>query len=596
LRCYAAAGFACGGLAVPEFKSHSIGKGMQRLIVLGIAAWVGLVTGGCGRSTTDSVLTESPAADSGSTDTGFVTYRAADYIQQSAGHAGGTLRVSTMTDTAILDPHGVSAAYIEWFGRLVFDNLVYLDANGVARPWLAKSWEISPDGTTYVFHLRDDVSFSDGSRFDAEAVRLNLAHMRDPATRSPLAARYIAPYQRGRVVDAYTFEAKLSQPYTPFLNVLAQSWLAMLSPKQIRENPRSAVTTPIGSGPFVLESYIPQQGLRFVRRADYHWAPPYLEHSGPAYLDRIEVDFIPEALMRYSGLAGGQYDFTLEAPPQNAAAIRADPNLVLDRRIRQGIPYRAIAFNTEKPPFDDVRIRRAAALAIDREGIVQAVGFSEYQPKTDFLAASTQYYDPSFRSALRYDPVAANRLLDEAGWTNRDAAGYRQKEGLRLGADFFTTGTFTPPQVAAALQSDLKKVGFELRIVQLPQTELTDRRIAGNYQAITAGVWHTNTPDALYIVHYSGEISTPSQIGQNTSRLRDPVFDALVSRARETSDPSLLRDLYSKAQRRLVELVPSVPLYENYTFVAYRKRIRGVLFDTSHNTPIFTAAWIDDHP
>jgi peptide/nickel transport system substrate-binding protein len=565
-------------------------------LVPAAAVSVGLVVAGCGRAGASYESAESSSPAPTLNETGFFRYHAADYVQQSAGRPGGTLHISTTTDTTILDPHSASATYIEWFGRLVFDNLIYLDSSGVPRPWLAKSWKVSADGTTYIFHLRDDVTFSDGSRFDAEAVRLNLAHMRDPATRSPLAARYIAPYLRGRVVDAYTFEAKLSRPYAPFLNVLAQSFLAMLSPKQIRENPHSAIRAPIGSGPFVLQSYVPQQGLRFVRRSDYRWSPPCINHSGPAYLDEIDVDFIPEALMRYSGLASGQYDFTLEAPPQDAAAIRDDPDLVLDRRIRQGIPYRAIAFNTGAPPFDDVRIRRAVALAVDREGIVQAVGFGEYQPKADFLAASTPYYDPSFRNVLRYDPAAANRLLDEAGWTERYAAGYRRKGGRRLGAEFLTSAVSTTPQVASALQSDLKKVGFELRIVQLPQTQLTDRRIAGNYQAISAGVWHTNTPDALYIVHYSGEISTPSQIGQNTSRLRDPVFDGLVSRARESGDPALLRDLYSKAQRRLTELVPSVPLYDNYTLTAYRKRVRGVLFDTSHNTPIFIGAWIDDRP
>jgi peptide/nickel transport system substrate-binding protein len=464
----------------------------------------------------------------------------------------------------------------------------------VAQPWLAKSWTVSPDGKTYTFSLRDDVTFSDGARFDAETVQLNLEHMRDPATRSTLAGRYIAPYVDGRVIDAFTFEAHLSQAYTPFLNVLAQSWLAMLSPKQIRENPRSAIAAPIGSGPFILKSYQRQQGLRFERRPDYHWAPAFLHHEGPAYLEHIEVDIIPEALIRYSGLAAGQYDFTFEAPPQNAAAIRANATLVLDRRIRQGIPMRGLTFNTEKPPFDDVRIRRAVALAVDREGIVQVVGFGEYQPKTDFLAATTRYYDPSFRSVLQYDPVAANRLLDEAGWTSRDPNGYRTKEGQRLGAEFLTTETGTPSPVAVALQSDLKKVGFELRLVLLPQTQITDRRNAGTYQAITAGVWHTNTPDALYIIHYSGEITTPARIGQNTSRLRDPVFDDLVARARQTGDPAELQDLYSKAQRRLTELVPAIPLYENYTFVAYHKRVHGVTFDTSHNTPIFTTAWLDE--
>jgi peptide/nickel transport system substrate-binding protein len=568
---------------------------IRPLPVFAIASFT-LLIAGCGRSETKAPSSASTTSTSEINEAGFVSYPAGDYVQQiPPGHQGGTLRMSTQTDTAILDPHGVSAVYIQWFGRMVFDNLIYLDAKGVPQPWLAKSWTISPDGRTYTFHLRDDVTFSDGSRFDAEALRLNLEHMRDPATRSPLAARYIAPYVDGRVVDDFTFEAHLRDAYAPFLDVLAQSWLAIISPKQIREDPRSAVAAPIGSGPFILENYTRQKGLRFVRRADYHWSPPFIHHEGPAYIERIEVDIIPEAMIRYSGLASGQYDFTFEAPPQNAASIRADSNLVLDRRIRSGIPWRAVSFNVERPPFDDVRVRRAVALATDREGIVRITGFGEYQPKTDFLAATTRFYDPSFREALRYDPAAANRLLDEAGWTGRDAEGYRTKNGQRLSAEFLTSEVSILSAVAVAVQADVKKIGLEFRLTQLPQLQLTERRNAGSFQAVSAGVWHTNTPDALFVLHHSDEISTEGHIGQNSSRLRDAVFDDLVARARQGGDPAVLQDLYSKAQRRLTELVPAVPIFENYSFIAHRKRVHGVLYDTSHNTPLFTAAWLDEN-
>lgn len=557
---------------------------------LAIFSLVALLPSACRQTKTPAQVAAGPQDVA----TGYVRYSSNDYSERQAGRPGGTLRISTATDTAILDPHGTSATYIQWFGRLVFDNLVYLDPDGVAEPWLAVSWTISPDGKVYTFHLRQDVTFSDGSRFDAEAVRLNLEHMRDPATRSPLAARYIAPYAEGRVIDAFTFEARLSQPYTPFLNVLAQSWLAMISPKQIRENPRAAVFAPIGSGPFVLESYTRNKGLRLARRPDYHWAPALLRHEGPGYLDRLEVDIIPEAMIRYSGLASGEYDLTLEAPPQNAAAIRSDPELVFDGRIRQGNPLRGLAFNTEKPPFDDVRVRRAVALSIDREGIAQIVGFGEYRPKADFLAATTRYYDPAYSQVLHYDPAEANRLLDEAGWTGRDPEGFRTKNGQRLNAQFLTSDLGTSTAVGVAMQADAKKIGFDLHLVQLPQNQLADHRTAGTYQAIAAGVWHTNTPDALYVIYHSDEIPSPAHLGQNTSRLRDTIFDDLVGRARQSSDSTVLQDLYSRAQRRLTELVPAVPLYENYSLVAYRKRLHGVIYDTSHNTPMLIGAWLEE--
>lgn len=577
--------------ACPSLFRFSSGPTRASLLRRALATfWIALASAGLsGCRPPEATSGDAPAPTSGP-----VAYPEHEYRVQSQGRPGGTLRISAQTDTANLDPHGVSSTYIQWFGRLVFDNLVYLDAAGKPQPWLAKSWSISADGRVYTFHLRDDVTFSDGSRFDAEAVHLNLEHMRDPATRSPLAARYIAPYAKGRIVDAFTFEATLHQPYTPFLDVLAQSWLAMLSPKQIRENPRSISTAPIGSGPFILESYRRQQGLTFVRRPDYRWSPPYLGHPGAAYLQRIEVEIIAEPLVRYSGLASGQYDLTFDAPPVNAAAIRADPALVFDRRIRRGIPNRPISFNTTVPPFDDVRVRRAVAHAIDREGIVQLVGFGEFQPKADFLAATTRFYDPAYREALRHDPDLAARLLDEAGWSARDAAGFRTREGQRLAADLLITEASAPSAVVVAIQSDLKKLGLDLRLVQMPAPQLAERRAAGSFQAISGGVWHTNTPDALYILHHSGEIPTPARLGQNIARLHDPLLDDLVARARQATEETLLQDLYSQAQRRLTELVPAVPLYENYSTTAHRKRLRGILYDTSHNTPVLTAAWLEE--
>ncbi|MBB3692175.1 ABC transporter substrate-binding protein [Sphingomonas sp. BK580] len=524
---------------------------------------------------------------------GDFTYPATDYAEQRPGKPGGTLHASVGTDTGTLDLHAISHTNAQWIGRLIFDNLVYLDDKGEPTPWLARSWTVSPDGLTYTFHLRDDVTFSDGSRFDAEAVRLNLEHMRDPRTKSPLAAAYIAPYVAGRVIDPTTFEAHLSRPYAPFLDVLAQSWLAMMSPRQIRLHPEELATRPSGTGPFVVERYERQKGLTLRRRADYHSAPDYLRHRGPAYLERVEIAFVPEAMARYAGLASGETQLVFDAPPQNAAAIRADPRLVFDSRIRTGLPFRALTFNLDRAPWTDVRVRRAVAQAVDRAAITRSVFFGEVLPKTDFLAGTTAYYDPAAAGVLRYDPAAANRLLDAAGWTARDAAGYRLRRGERLGAEVLTWSSPTLTPINVAVQADLRKIGFDLRIVEMPLSQYTERQHTGDYQTLSAGVWHTNTPDALYILHHSGEISSAKRIGQNTAHVRDAALDRLLEHARESSDPAELRRLYGAAQRRLVEIVPGVPLDENHSLVAYARRLNGVIFDTSHNTPVLTGAWLD---
>ncbi|MGO9817147.1 MAG: ABC transporter substrate-binding protein [Acidocella sp.] len=516
------------------------------------------------------------------------------YRETQPGRPGGTLRASVALDIGALDPHALYATNVEWIGRLLFDNLVYLDEQGRPAPWLATSWTISPDGKTYTFSLRDDVTFSDGAKFNAEAVLLNLEHMRAPATKSPLAATYIQPYASGRVVDEYTFEATLHAPYSPFLYVLAQAWLAMESPKVIKERPLSLNTNPIGSGPFILDSYMPQLGMSFTRRPDYNWSPPVTGHKGPAYLDRLEFEFVPDASVRYFSLASGEYDLTIDLPPQAGAAALANPALAVTNRVRMGCPNRAIAFNVAAPPFDDIRVRRAAALAMDRSGIAQIAGFGLYRPIANFLSETTPFYDASAAGALAYDPAHANALLDEAGWTGRDAEGYRTKAGTRLAASVAIAVGVTSIPVMVEIQSDMRRVGFDLQLEALPTGMLLQQRIAGQYQAMSGGVWHTNTPDALYINYHGSQIPTFHEGGQNTSRLNDPALNALLEQAREATDTAALTALYAQAQARLIELVPAVPLYDNQSLIGFGTRVRGVIYDTSHETPHFETIWLQE--
>ncbi|WP_325343536.1 ABC transporter substrate-binding protein [Xylophilus sp.] len=570
-----------------------------RLLGAALALGVLVALGGCSRSDSaqlDAKRRIGAIRADGVFEGGRLRYAETDFHAQGQGRPGGVLRVAVSSDTHTFDIHASSSGNMQWLGRILYDCLVAQDEKGDISPWLATSWDISPDGLTYTFHLRQGVTFSDGTPFDAEAVRVNLDHMRDPRIKSPLAAFYIAPYDHGEVVSAYVFRAHLRQPYAPFLDVLAQSWLGMISPKQIRETPKSIIDKPIGTGPFVLKEYLRDQYAKFERRADYDWSPPVLRHQGPAYIDRLELYFVPEALIRYSALLAGQYDVTLDVPPQNAEAVRANPDFELHSRIRKGNPTRVLTFNTQRPPFDDPRIRLALAKAVDREGIAWIQGFGEFRVKSDYLAANTRHYDPRWRDALQYDPAAANRLLDEAGWTARDAEGFRVKDGKRLHAEVLQSGgSGASTSAAVALQSDARKIGFELTLRLLPQQQLTSPRMTGDYQVLGgSGYWHTNTPDGLTMLYHSQAIPSEKVIAQNASRLQDPALDDLLTRARGTTDPDKQKALYSQAQQRLTELVPSVPTYESHAISAWRKKVKGILFDTSHNVPVFVNAWFDE--
>ncbi|MFC9691038.1 ABC transporter substrate-binding protein [Kribbella sp. NPDC056951] len=502
---------------------------------------------------------------------------------------GGTLKLSISAEPGCLDAQAISATQQALLGRILYDTLTTIDPDGNLAPYLAESWKISPDGKEYVFKLRRGVTFSDGAVWNAEALKANFEHMRDPKTKSPLAAAYIAPYVGSEVVDEYTLKVKLAYAYTPFLYNLAQSWLALLSPKAIKESPETLCDKPIASGPFVLERYQRQQSITYVRRPDYNWAPAWLKHQGPAYLDRIEITVVAEPVVRFNSLASGQYDITEAAPPQNAEAIKKNPNLVYENLIRTGNPW-VLMFNLSRTPFDDLRVRQAFVAAVNAPAITKSLGFGTFTAKDNYLATPTKYYDKTTEGKLKYDPDRANQLLDAAGWTARDADGYRTKDGKRLVVEAPTVESATPSPQLVQIQGEVKKAGIDLQIQQVPQAQLTERRYDGDYDAI-GGVWHTNTPDVLFIRFHSSEISG-QRIGQNAAYLSDPALDKILRSAREKPDGPEAAKLYGQAQQRLIELVPGLPLYENSSQWAYSKKVKDIRVDTSHPIPVFTTAWI----
>ncbi len=502
--------------------------------------------------------------------------------------AGGVLDVSISAEPGCLDGHGISATQQQFLGRLIYDNVVTLDEDGTIAPYLAESWDISEDGTTYTFHLKQGVTFSDGSPWNAEVLGQNLEHMRDPATKSPLAAAYIAPYVDGTVLDEHTFEAHLAYPYTPFLYALAQSWLGMNSGKAISESPETLCQNPIGTGPFTVESYKPGQSISYTKREGYDWAPEWLEGEGEAHLDGVEVTLVSEPVIRHQSLVSGQYDLTENLAPQNAAAVQSDPNFTYENRPRTGSPY-VLSFNLSRAPFDDLAVRQAFAAAVDTEAVTKSLGFGTYTPIDGFLSKESKYYDPTVEGTLTHDPERANELLDDAGWSDRDDDGFRTKNGQRLVVEVPTVESSTPSPLLVQLQGEARKVGFDLQIIQLPQAQLSELRYAGDYDAL-AGVWHTNTTDVLFIRYHSSEI-TGERIGQNSSYVNDPALDGLLSTAREADDGPEAAEAYSEAQHRLLDIVPGVPLYENPSQFAYATTVHDVAVDTSHPVPVLTYAW-----
>ncbi|SEH02642.1 peptide/nickel transport system substrate-binding protein [Nonomuraea solani] len=502
--------------------------------------------------------------------------------------SGGTLVLGENGDEpACLDPHQLSTTNTTVVGRPIFDSLLWQDAEGDLKPWLASAWKVSDDGLTYTFTLREGVTFHDGAVWDAEALKANLDHMRDPATKSPLAAAYIAPYKDAKVVDARTLEVRLTSPYSAFLNVLAQSYLAMISPKQLKESPASTCEHPVGSGPFVFDKWTKGQSITYRKNPGYAWGPA--GRSGPAYLDRLEIRFLAEDATRYNALLSGEVNVIDNTPPASVEDVKANPDLAFATIDRPGHPF-SVWLNTGRAPFGDAKVRQALTLAVDRKAIIDSVSFGQWKLATGFVTPSTP--DHAEAGRISYDPAKANTLLDEAGWTAKDKDGIRVKNGERLTATALDTGVNPQnTQILVQAQAAAAKAGIELKIENVTAQVSSDRTSKGDFD-VSAGIWTTNTADVLWIQYASGNITTAERRGQNTTRLDDDQIDKLLEQARKSTDATERAAIYGRAQERLIELAPAIPLYNRPSLVSSQKTVHGLTWDYAYGAVTFHDTWV----
>jgi peptide/nickel transport system substrate-binding protein len=431
------------------------------------------------------------------------------------------------------------------------------------------------------------VTFHDGTPFNADAVRVNLERVVNPATQSQKAVFLLGPFKSVEVLDEYTVAIHLSAPYAPLLDGLAQVYLGMASPAALAKWGADYQSHQVGTGPFKFVEYIPNDHLTLVRNPAYRWGPAIYDHPGPAYLDGIEFRFFTEPSARALALEAGDADVMDEVPPLDAARLRQDKRFVV---IPVSLPGESVGFmlNVQRPPLDDVRVRQALLFATDRAAIVQAIFGGESPVANGPLAAATFGYDPSLAGRYPYDPKEATSLLVEAGWTGLNSSGIRERNGqpLVLQAILMTWGSV--PEVAQLLQSQWAKVGIDLRTETLTYPAALEAAGVGNYHLIPQN-FAGSDPDLLWTYYHS---ATPF----NWSKVSDPALDSLLDKARSVTDPTQRVALYAQAQQRIMELALLVPIRDPLNLNAASARVNGLRFDAHGWFPLLHDVYLQPTP
>lgn len=348
----------------------------------------------------------------------------------------------------------------------VTDKLIYVDEDGNLSPWVAQSWEESDDKTEFTIHLKDGVTFSDGSALDAAAVVANIdiwAKGRPGEGINRIGLFPAASYDHAEAVDDTTVKVYFTAPTLSFIPTLAYHGSILLSPETLAlpADQQADLSNDIGSGPFVVESWSEGDSVVLKKRDDYDWGPEALDHDGAAYLDTITYKQVAEPTLRTSSVESGQADVAYNASPQELDALK-------DEGLEVAVPrylgfVNGYALNTSVAPFDDVLVRQAVQHGIDRDEILSTVYTSDWFAAESFIQSNVpEATDHSDEFA--YDPDQAAELLDEAGWVE-GSDGVRTKDGQKLTFTLYPNPYLATSQAVDELVAQqLSELGFQVEL------------------------------------------------------------------------------------------------------------------------------------
>ncbi|NTG04855.1 ABC transporter substrate-binding protein [Agrobacterium rhizogenes] len=490
---------------------------------------------------------------------------------------GGKLTWGVETEPATLNPQLNGQDKTKLLLRNAYESLLARTADGGYVPWLATEYKISEDGKTYTFKLRDNVTFTDGQKFDAQAVIINFTKLKDAAYSGSVSAGPVARIVEAKALDDHTVSFTLNQVYAPFLDYAAS--LEILSPSAFASSQlKSGGPEIAGTGPFILKRYAKGQEVQFVKNPDYDWAPKTAAHQGAAYLDEVTYRFLPESAVRTGALTSGQVDVIEGIAGNDASLFKDSPDFSYQTALNTGTPY-SLFLNVTWGPTQDIKVRKALIASIDVDAVLKAVYRGERTRAWGITSPiDPQFYDKAIESIYGPDPKAANALLDEAGWTARDAQGFRTKDGKRLTVEVIQAQATVRDQrdvLLQGLQAQVRQnAGIDLAIVFVDAGTYTDRRKTGQFGSIA----NSNTPtDAIDIEYHYLPLDKGGSI--NYSRAFAPELSQWLNEAASTLDQKKRFELYAKLQRfAVLDQAYALPLYEPEDQVAAASYVKGIGF------------------
>lgn len=478
----------------------------------------------------------------------------------AAQDTSNTLIMARAADTTGLDPHTQTAFASLRLLELVYEPLVVLDADLNIVPALAESWEFSDDALTLTMNLRQGVKFHDGSDLTAADVVASFDRILLEETGAAARANYLS-IESIDTPDDFTLVFNLNVADVPLLAAMA-SVNAAIVPSEMVESGDFA-STAIGTGPFILDEWIPEEKTTLSANADW-WG------EGP-FVDGVEMRVIPDEASILAALRAGEIDFALLNDPLIATLLRDDANITLNAV--PALAYHVLQLNPARAPMDILEVRQAMSCAIDRQEVLDTASLGEGTVTGPLTIPAYQVAASEF-FCYEKDLARAQELMAQAG-----------VEPFTLKVIVASAEPPTALSEAQSIQAQLAEIGITLEIEPLELSVYVDRWLAGDFDAAVALNGGRPDPYTMYVRYWT---STGNL--QKVANYIDETLDELMAAGR--AEPSFEGRLaiFTQFQQHLTEVSPWIWLYNGFEYTAQQSYVSG--FTPNPNDSLYSFAQV----
>jgi len=481
-----------------------------------------------------------------------------------------------------LDPPSASAG-TDWrmAGLIVYNTLYAYNAEGKLVPDLAEAMpRLSPNAKVYTIALRRGVLFHNGREMKAADVKYSLERQAHPTARSwgPSFASNIvgakdviagkATTMAGiEVVNDYALRITLEQPQAVFPAILSMSINGIVPKEEVERWGQDFRLHPVGTGPFRVERWTPGQEITFVRNRQYF-------RKGTPHLDRIVYKFGVDPSVGLLRFERGEVDYLADGlAGQDIPRVRSDARLNQQTFIADNVYLSFLIMNTDTPPFNDVRVRRAMAMMVDRDRLVQVSGGLGI-PARGFILPQMPCYEANFSGVSAFDPARARALLAEAGYPN----------GFQANLDSSTTGSIPQSlEWQQVLQQSLATIGVRTEVRRFPGGTIS-RMLSDGTSVLALNGWGASFLDP---VDHVGTLVVSDGANAQRARYRNPEIDRLFAQAERTASPEVRCRYYQRINRLALEDMPIIPVVITRTMHVKSPRLGKFAWHPIYNAPIF---------